>query len=205
MLKRKESISFNTEMIEALLDGRKTQTRRVVKPQPIWVGDPSVPFKTHDADPKGIIQCPYGQPGSLLWVRETFATDGHRNVCYRESVGKGESPREGCVYADGSEFDGDKWTPSICMPRWASRLTLEITNVRVERVQEIAPDDCIAEAVWRIEEREFGRGHEAIEEFSKVWESCYPGTWDKNPWVWVIKFKLHKKNIDELLAGRGAA
>ena len=75
------------------------------------------------------------------------------------------------------------------MPRWASRITLEVTGVRLERIQGITPDDCIAEGAWPVEQRELGRGHEAVSAFRELWEST-GGDWDANPWVWAIDFKV---------------
>ena len=82
-----------------------------------------------------------------------------------------------------------KATPAIHLPMFAARIWLEITGVRVERIQEITPDDCIAEGAWPVEQRELGRGHEAVSAFRELWEST-GGDWDANPWVWAIDFKV---------------
>lgn len=83
-----------------------------------------------------------------------------------------------------------RWRPSIHMPRWASRILLEIVDIRMERLQDISPDDCIAEGSWPIEKREFGRGHEAVSAYRELWDRINgPESWGQNPWVWVIEFK----------------
>ena len=135
-------------------------------------------------EPQHVINraCPYGQPGDRIYVRETFS----------------QHPEWGqlAFRADGEEFeDADgwlwepKWMPSIHMPKALARIWLEITGVRLERIQEITPDDCIAEGAWPVEQRELGRGHEAVSAFRELWEStgC---DWDANPWVWAIDFKV---------------
>ena len=128
---KERPILFSAPMVRAILDGRKTQTRRVINPQPIWVADPSVPFKTTDADPMGIINCQHGKPGDRLWVRETW--QGYKRVSYEYNEWEeaecvkdvAENGYTSFVYkADGKNFP-DKWLPSIHMPRIASRITLE--------------------------------------------------------------------------------
>ena len=132
-------------MVRAILEGRKTQTRRVVKLREGELFDPT----THCAGKKYAqtrrVKCPYGEPGDRLWVRETWwgsigytVPEGHeqRMTAYRATFGDERSPAE----------DG-KWRPSIFMPRWASRITLEITAVRVERLQDITEEDAQAEGV----------------------------------------------------------
>ena len=156
-------ILFSAPMVRAILDRTKTQTRRVVKLKPDYM-------ETFLRLPNKVACCPYGQPGGRLWVRETFED------C--------ESALHSCVLyrADGGT-PGTKWTPSIHMPRWASRITLEITGVRVERLQDISEEDAISEGTpfpcggW-------------VGGYQKLWESIHgPGSWDLNPWVWVVEFK----------------
>ena len=167
---KERPIIFNGDMVRAILDGRKTQERRPIKPQPIWVGDPSVPFRTKDADPKGIIRCPYGAPGDRLWVRETWRMDAvNIGAEYRATI---SALMEHVA----------PWTPSIHMPRWASRITLEITAVRVQRVQDITEEDALAEGMVPLD-RSTPR-----EMFAEVWQSIY-GNWPANPWVWVVEFR----------------
>ena len=181
----------------ALLVGTKTQTRRVVKTEPVLGGEAffaprgrkshAPTFLLPDAADLAVKHCPYGQPGDRLWVREAFED------C--------ESALHSCVIyrADGGA-PGTKWTPSIHMPRWASRITLEVTGVRVERLQDISEADAIREG---IELRGFGgfawyTGRDAAKSFttnpvtsySSLWESINGlGSWDANPWVWVVEFK----------------
>ena len=169
MIKEKP-ILFNTEMVRAILDGRKTQTRRVVDLKKY----PQYPDKLDSLD--AIFStfpcqsgCPFGQVGDRLWVRETWATDDRKNFFYR---------------ADGETYNaGLKWKPSIHMPRAASRITLEITGVRVERLQDISEEDAIAEGIPYQ-----GNAFDTIGAFSDLWNSIY-GTWDQNPWVWVIELE----------------
>ena len=177
-------ILFSAPMVRAILDGNKTQTRRICKPAQFFslskvveVPDPQergqVYNGSHFGDEDGEVQfaCPYGGRGDRLWVRESFSPYEHR---------------EGCWYwADGNiaAHDCTKPKPSIHMPRWASRITLEITGVRVERLQDISEADAISEGTpfpcggW-------------VGGYQKLWESIHgPGSWDLNPWVWVVEFK----------------
>jgi hypothetical protein len=164
---KERPILFSTPMVQAILEGRKTQTRRIINPQPIWVGDPSIPFKTFDANPKGIINCRYGNPGDRLWVRETWGCSVVKNE--RKGVFYPASMNADKMNADNwnreLEYDDSDWNsykekwfqlwekyqdkkrPSIFMPRWASRITLEITNVKVEHIQDISEKSAKAEGV----------------------------------------------------------
>ena len=177
---------FTSPWVWAILEGRKTQTRRVAKPvKHPDLGNlytPGALLREHE--PQHVINraCPYGQPGDRIYVRETFS----------------QHPEWGqlAFRADGEEFeDADgwlwepKWIPSIHMPKDFSRIWLEITGVRLGRIQEITPGDCIAEGAWPVEQRELGRGHEAVSAFREIWEST-GGDWAANPWVWVIDFKV---------------
>ena len=200
---KERPIIFSGPMVRAILAGRKTQTRRVVKPQPdskiadeaYWnIGG----FRLRD-DAANPLPCPYGSPGDRLWVRETFSVEH----CY---AGLPPSLLEftstGIWYwADGNPHYGD-WTkpkPSIHMPRWASRITLEITGVRVERLNDISEVDAAEEGVRYMGE---GEGYEdychgsgtwctsSKASFTSLWESINgPGSWALNPWVWVVEFK----------------
>lgn len=207
---KERPILFSGPMVRAILDGRKTQTRRVVKPQPLWVGDPGVPFKTRDADPKGIIECPYGQIGDRLWVREAWSGEYWlKDIKPIERLGMPHPDRlvsltpETWYWADGNPESGD-WErprPSIHMPRWASRITLEITDVRVERLQDISEEDAKREGVNKYDDGPIGGmyvDYEArqpvpadgpIHSFKTLWQSINgPDSWDANPWVWVVEF-----------------
>lgn len=201
---KERPILFAGPMVRALLADTKTQTRRIGKTQcaewtelaveySLHAKKGKVAVATHLAYPNGsarhgICECPYGIPGDRLWVRETFARIDGQTRPWIETDYK-------ATYAHGDRL-GDslgirkKWSPSIHMPRHASRITLEITSVRVERLCDISPDDCIAEGAWPIEQRELGRGHEAVAAFRIFWESINgPGSWAINPWVWVVEFR----------------
>ena len=226
---KERPILFSTEMVRALLDGRKTMTRRLVKPQPskddytLWTqngGDKKDNGKHRwgkvlnnllEAD-KEMFSCPYGQIGDILWVRETWADlrgmgfsidDFPRLVAY-----KADSKDEGLEIA--KEY-GIKWKPSIFMPRSASRISLRITNIRVERLNDITEEDAIREGV----EKNIEPGQEskwepdygykdytakdldgfpcftAIDSFKSLWGSINgENSWAENPWVWVIEFEV---------------
>lgn len=204
---------FSGAMVRAILEGRKSITRRIVKPQPAWVYNNKIPVRTPDADPDGAIRCPYGQPGDRLWVRETFAY-------YRPFAGE---PTSTPIYAADLDHCGqcpiqtpdgevmvsprDGWTPSIHMPRKVSRITLEITGVRVERLQDISEADALAEGVtWPVPPTLAAQGiteyrppidasgvtnlRLAANRYRELWELINgPGSWAANPWVWVVAFK----------------
>ncbi|HCD9834305.1 TPA: hypothetical protein NER77_004504 [Pseudomonas aeruginosa] len=183
---RERPILFSGPMVRAIIEGRKKVTRRVVKPQPDFLGsmtDPNTPFKTLGAGLHGQIVCPYGQPGDRLWVRETFAVYGDEKMAaihYR---------------ADRPHHVGQKgmgYKPSIHMPRWASRILLEITAVRVERLQDISQEQAMAEGVLSCESAldPDGNGYSPYELFSALWVSINGhDSWHANPWVWVVEFK----------------
>ncbi len=198
-------IIFNGEMVRAILGGRKTQTGRVIKlPEHDllggeyrleWDDDADCGDGTYrgcllwHCDQKGgdpeVLGCPFGYPGDRLWVRETFSLP-LLEPCYR---GERDCPQ--VVYAaDGHTDWPTRNRPSIHMPRWASRIDLEITDVRVERVQEISLDDCVAEGV--IDPRCAGR---STANFAALWDSINAKRgfgWEANPWVWVIEFRKEK-------------
>lgn len=179
-------------------DGTKTQTRRVIKPQPLhisWFEDQSgwcarVREDTGSAEHPAyvMVPCPYGVVGDQLWVREAFCLcgdEGSKKPLYRGQC---------------EEYPSLKpiWKPSIHMPRWACRTVLEITDVRVERLQDINLEDCQSEGV-RCESYTgapyctWCSGHEAPchrDAYKTLWESINGvGSWAQNPWVWVIAFK----------------
>ena len=210
---------FNSEMVRAILDGRKIQTHRIIKD--CTVGrDPISKFiqigkkfiGCYPEDVPELIRecCPYGVPGDRIWVRETFQGplfDFEQMEAYQEDSSKFKKP-EFCVYkADGKPapefFDADDnlhcgWRPSIHMPRWASRITLEITGVRVEQLKSISEEEARSEGVARLREgfwKHYQPGwtqHQlsARGSFATLWDSIYgSGEWDRNPWVWVLEFK----------------
>lgn len=221
---KERPILFSGEMVRAILAGNKTQTRRVVKPQPkpLCVGHcpATKPCFTHDGlHCMPSEYCPYGRVADRLWVRETWRPIHHAqrvNETYvRYFVDDGLKSAHHTMKMDIPM----RWRPSIHMPRWASRILLEITAVRVERLQDISIMDAISEGVrcpdcgyrlldalahadhaicvnkW-LKDCKAGMGgalHPAQEEFGQLWDSINgktPGkTWDDNPWVWVIEFK----------------
>lgn len=176
---KERPILFNGAMVRAILSGAKTQTRRVAKPK-------------RSMEPMSD-ECPYGQPGDRMWVRETWTN------AWDELKNHWSDPERYHYRADGIEVahvDGmerSPWIPSIHMPRRACRLVLEITAVRVERLQAISEADAIAEGAtaWAGEQntpiRDLDTGDERIA-FMAMW-NCAGGDWDSNPWVWVIEFK----------------
>ena len=181
-------------MVRAIIDGRKTQTRRAVKPQPeeglSWRGVISCSTVRADegkhlftdrfpcARQAQRIRCPYGQPGDRLWVRESIHV---MQACHDGDIGSVEYRAD---YHDELAA-GIGWRPSIHMPRWASRITLEVVSVRVERLNEISPADCRAEG------QPSGNNDIGVRyEFGQQWQSINgPGSWDENPFVWVVEFK----------------
>lgn len=174
-MSKEKPIIFSAPMVRAILEGRKSMTRRIVKPQPnvIHAIHPDASITTNLIFSKGDqrIHCPYGVPGDRLWVKETFM--GTKDcLSYRAT-----DPRQVI------EFGFDKWTPSIFMPRRASRITLEIVSVRVERIQGISVDDIYCEGCPIADEQ--GAAHW----FLSLWQSIHGhGSWEQNPWVWVIEF-----------------
>lgn len=205
---KERPIIFNNEMVRAILDGRKTQTRRVIKPQPTkWLkyqltSRDWITFQGND-DPDDLCvwKCPYGVPGDRLYVRETW------QICSREEVIPGEptipwahNPEQLVVVyrassqevnPDHPEWGRSRWRPSIHMPKWAARLWLEITDIRVERVQDISEDDARAEGV--INDPVVPWVDQPITWFSRLWNSINEKRsygWDVNPWVWVVTFRV---------------
>ena len=201
----KESpILFSGQMVKAILSGEKTQTRRIAKvtesgclPGFITPSGCHVPRRIAEH----ISYCPYGKIGDRLWVREAWNI---RDYCSGEYGGQGEAgypfekiPKERPAGGYCLEFAADggdgPWRPSIHMPRWASRITLEITDVRVERLQNISDEDAISEGV----------GGDlsitpcyAVSRFRKLWDSINGKregcAWADNPYVWAVSFKVVK-------------
>lgn len=175
--------------VRAILEGRKTQTRRTVKPQPRVVGD-GVPYGGTEFI--GLPECPYGQPGDRLWVRETWRVARNKNKeLVFGYVADNSWSKERIVKLPNNWSGRD--IPSIHMPRWASRLTLEIVSVRVERLNDISDEDAKDEGViesYRPAIDPMGLANNYTVEFFKLWESINGlGSWDLNPWVWVVEFK----------------
>ena len=184
---RERPIIFSGEMIRAILDGRKTMTRRPVKPQPYH--NPSGYFwKTKELFTLAglretlLANCPHGQPGDRLWVKETWTQD----------INIAEGATGTLYYRANDNFRNDlKWKSPRFMPRWASRITLEIVKVGVERLQEITEEDCIKEGF--VVTHSPGNFVTAAYSFLNYWNSLYTKKpelqWKTNPWVWVIEFK----------------
>lgn len=206
-------ILFSAAMVRALLSGAKTQTRRALKKQPLDIlpmeGDKAgrewIILDQREPEPKGkVIHCRFGVPGDFLWVRETHAIVGNVDpgwVLYRANGYESECRRH--------RFDSPPpeseitWKPSIHMPRWASRLTLRITNVRVERLNDISEADARAEGVsfGNITDQTTGEiDRDAIEAYEKLWESINgPRSWARNDWVWCLSFEVIRANVDDVL------
>lgn len=185
---KERPILFSAEMVRAIMEGWKTQTRRIVKHQGKGETDEILYFDT-------TFGCQFGNPGDRLWVRETFSAlqpyygpsdeiPDWINYVYRADFSEDADPEQW----------GGKWTPSIFMPREASRIILEITGLRVERLHEITYEDAKAEGMETVY-IEYPKGKERIvtdprDNFAQLWENINgPGAWDLNPWVWVIEFK----------------
>ena len=224
---KERPILFNTEMVKAILEGRKTQTRRVVKPQPTtcndergghWWPSNAVQSMVHvekelqdyDGIWGGLIDVcnPFGEKGDCLWVRETFcygtidefdAEHPLDRYLYVEQTGRVDEDypvyKQWCL-ENNAEIDEVAWKPSIHMPRSASRILLEITNIRVERLNEISSEDAKAEGFdysTHPSAIKMGYAIGAKTNFRHTWQEIY-GTesWDQNPWVWVVEFKVIK-------------
>lgn len=220
-------ILFSGPMVHAILAGRKTQTRRTMKPTT------SQDDMAHIIRTPGLLaalirlRCPYGQPGDRLWVRETHQFDAPRDGTWpdTEFYGcKGASldliPKRfrypaHCLYAASWAGSPITWRPSIFMPRWASRINLEITGVWVERLQDISADDATAEGLsclskdggrlfkYGIPDRDGEPGEDdqgwhwhrwrqsPIDAYQALWDSINAkrAPWSSNPWAWVMEFK----------------
>lgn len=242
-MKPEKPILFSGPMVRAILENRKTQTRRIVKPQPC---DPHLlrilgpDGKVHYTRPSGhpdieeayqahgysVATCrewlestksPY-PVGTRLWVRETWQWYGRTRIPGEAEGGfeyrADQSRRLFTDFADPearyedfkSAFDAgtaNVWRPSIHMPRWASRITLEVTKVRVERLQDISEDDAVAEGIvdfgrqdgapyphFNLLDRSLTTEHFAVAVYAQLWQSINgPDSWNANPWVWVVEFK----------------
>lgn len=190
-----------------ILEGKKTMTRRVIKPQPSRPlvyrtvrGRPELEY-WYEPDNGGIAhtyKCPYGQVGDKLWVRETWRVGaeydalGISGLWNHPVVGYKDEINVSFLHGAG------KWRPSIFMPRWASRILLEITEVRAERLQEINNEDAKAEGVIPMTCC-LPRAAHYITPFKELWDSLNAKRgygWETNPWVWVISFKVLDKGVN---------
>lgn len=219
MTHKERPILFTGPMVRAILDGRKTQTRRALRHQPLDIlpmpnskapnQESWVTLETRDPKPHGtVIRCRYGVPGDRLWVRETWAQGIRHKVIYKADFYTEDGFGSEIVDLETGETAPLVWKPSIHMPRSASRLTLEITGVRVERIQEITKDEAKLEGIQghvenfgprsnphmiypAFPEKE-GGFHSAVAAFEALWNSINEKRglgWAANPWVWVIEFK----------------
>lgn len=209
---KERGIIFNTEMIKAILDGRKTQTRRVMKSQPLpskikdgdyWFPCKKIQSMVHVSDfiPKNNLMmdapkffsycCPLGGIGDHLYVRETYcegrideydAEHPLDRYLYVDQSSEGIVYKEMCI-SDDIRIDEVVWKPSIHMPKKFARIWLEITDVRVERLNDISERDCVAEGVGNAFLRDYKKP-----QFQALWDAIY-NNWDQNPWVWVIEFR----------------
>ena len=217
--------------VRAILDRRKCQARRVVKPQPdmskvsqpchaesrgatwVWMARDDAPGYSYATED---FRCPFGQPGDLLWCQETWK---HHSI-YAHLKPR-DLPRSNVFFRADDRYapSNTPWRPSIHMPRWASRLTLELTDVRAQRVQEISADDCEAEGVqWRggdmgiyrqrradnaVAARRYQTGMRKL--FRELWDSLNARRghgWNENDWVWCLSFRAHRQNVDALIEER---
>lgn len=217
---KERGMIFNAEMVRAILDGRKTQTRRIMKVQPSEGFTPmnmalETDYEAHwytpgVVDKDGYLQpakhdvfgvasedegytCPFGAVGDRIWVRETFATLEPGSY---EPVKPQQGYCQELRYAatdrlakSGSDIRGYKWIPSLHMPRWASRITLEITGVRVERLNSISNESARAEG-YPVDREADGGDSDPWLWFRDLWDGIYPEqSFKHNPWVWVITFQ----------------
>lgn len=183
---KERGMIFNGEMVRAILDGRKTQTRRIMKNQPAgdYAETPAIIRSVGDGfqwhghyGESSIFNCPFGTVGDRIWVRETFGDCGVRLV-YRADTD------------DGAKCKVNRWTPSIHMPRWASRILLEITDVRVEKLASVSDEEAGKEG-YPADPSPFGGRMDKWLWFRQLWDSIYPEqSFKHNPWVWVIEFKV---------------
>ncbi len=226
-------IIFSGPMVRAILDGRKTQTRRIFKVRgpmgvsyPVTCPEESL-IELYDNELRddgtinylstgalsGPYECPYGKPGDLLWVRESWQA-----LSFGDYLPTKDHVSDVRYMATDKLADLDKdtrgwpWRPSIHMPRWASRITLEITDVRVQRLQDISQKDADSEGVW---ETDFyqdavehasavgcGTGFIPKQAFEHLWSSINgPDSWVSNPWVWAVTFNPYLVNVDSLIEG----
>lgn len=202
---------FNQEMVKALVDGRKTVTRRPMKllTKDNGFGCNLNPNEVAGEVNNGNYENSIFNPGDLIWVRETFRQFNSSDEC-----GCSESPC-GCpndgayVYKANGDGGESKWKPSIHMPRKASRLTLRVTDVRCELIQNITDESAVKEGMPNSEEAQMLAIESGLTWYEKpkvwyknLWDKIYKN-WHKNPWVWVVEFEVVNKNIDQVIKDDG--
>jgi hypothetical protein len=208
-------ILFKGDMVRAILEGRKTETRRIIKNVTIndWdKNDPNYGPFTEDQygdHHKTADLCPYGQIGDRLWVRETWRFLGGKRIGDSEEITI--EYKDGIIinhkteWKFGRDIKSNKWKPSIHMPRVVSRITLEIIDIKVERVQDITEEGAFAEGIGVYYKKDSKENHYAFSDgytnyyaitgkkiFEYLWDSINKKrgfSWDSNPWIWVVKFK----------------
>ncbi len=189
-------ILFSGPMVKAILEGRKSMTRRVLKPQPNMMngGKPMNDGRGSYSVEGGWKRLPYA-PGDVLWARETWWHFDPHGVLYTDT--------KPSYRADGEiDFEkGDRWRSPRFMPRWASRITLRVTAVKVERLQDISKEDALAEGIYKVGggilRWEKYRAADGLPDamtaeaaFAALWQSLHgPGSWDANPWVAAYSFE----------------
>lgn len=193
---------FSGPMVRAILEDRKTQTRRIVTNESL------ISLRPDGTPGKVQKRCPYGQPGDRLWVKETFRIWQDEDSCFEGPIG-GNLCNPGVrrrmlkrteYRASSQNAEGIGWRPSIFMTRWLSRITLEITGVRVERLHDISEADAIAEGIERVPMpsgescwRDYLDGgilSRAVSSYATLWASINGrASWSSNPFVWVVEFK----------------
>lgn len=209
---RERPILFSAPMVRAILEGRKSCTRRIVKPQPETVDYPAryLPnewgFYNGAYPPHGkAVRSPYGKPGERLFVKEAYRPTFHPElwdcVEYRADgvmrKPEGLTSEQGYRFSDACGVGPGRWKSSLFMPRWASRITLEVTGVRVERVKDISEADVESEGaigvrdnLWGWENWDGGCWDTAQAAYAYLFDKINgAGSWDANPWVWVVEFK----------------
>ena len=190
---KERPIIFSAPMVRAILEGRKMQTRRVVKPQSAVLTDAMARWLGVQPPPNQnspVIPCPYGQPGDRLWVREAWKhIEG--GAVYDAAGGIMDSHDPETIYRASEPIRRGPWKPSIHMPRWASRILLEVVSVRVELLKDISPADCVCEGYYSPPGTRYAQEElNALDWYRELWESINGhGSWDANPWVWVVEFK----------------
>lgn len=208
---KERPILFSGPMVRAILEGRKTQTRRLVRGVEAMADTYDGPaftetgwrWKFGAAHPFTYVACPYGQAGDRLWVRETWTIVPRTAYAHSEGVQQTLRPNDNhdaAIYkAEWTRSSPGGWRSPRFMPRWASRLTLEVVGVRVERLQDISEDDAIAEGMQALPgvlSRPLGsKGphlpHTARDAFKGLWDDINGkrAPWSSNPWVWVVEFR----------------